>query len=267
MFHICLLALTLLTALGHLTSMKGRVEIVQGQVFDSEQVSIVQQGPWHAIEDLKNIHFEQRDFSVEYMQSLRRGKTTSRLLNEDSVVTVGDNAGFEQDGYRFYTSSNKGFAAMFAWHGEGGEVTRGAVHFPSFPLYDWKQENQWTTPVGQLLKMKFISRLQADVNNNWQLESRLAGGSLVIETADGLQQTLTSGQLIVLDSGQLEFIGVRMWMGYSIFYNPWLAWFFAVSVVGVLGLAWHLYLKFGSQSRLNQCAEKLDRSRRGLPVS
>jgi hypothetical protein len=35
MFHICLLALTLLTALGHLTSMKGRVEIVQGQVFDS----------------------------------------------------------------------------------------------------------------------------------------------------------------------------------------------------------------------------------------
>jgi len=221
-------------------------------MFDSEQVTIVQQGPLHTIENLKNIRFEQSDLRVEYTQSLRRGKTSSLLLNENGAITVGDNTGFKQDGYRFYTSSNKGFAAMLLWHGEDGEVIRGAVHFPSFPLYDWKQENQWMTPTGQLLKMKFISRQQVDVNNSWQLDSHLADGSLVIETADASkqvrQQTLTSGQRIKLDGGQLEFTGVRMWMGYSIFYNPWLAWFFATSIVGVFGLGWHYYLKLGKVS-------------------
>lgn len=253
MFHICLLSLAVLAALGQLTSMKGHVEIMQGQAFDSEQVTIVQQGPWHTITDLKNIRFEQKNFSVKYTKALRRGETSSQLLLENGIVTVGDNTGFKQDGYRFYTSSNKGFAAMLVWHGENGEVIHGAVHFPSFPLYDWKQENQWTTPAGQLLKMKFVSKQQVDLNNSWQLDSWLAEGSLVIETMDAnkqsRQQTLTSEQRIVLDAGQLEFTGVRMWMGYSIFYNPWLAWFFAASIVGVLGLGWHYYIKLGGESQ------------------
>jgi len=259
MFHICLLALAVLAALGQLTSMKGHVEIVQGQVFDHEQVTVVQQGPWHTIANLKNIDFEQGDFSVEYTQALRRGKTNSSLITDYGAVLMGDNTGFKHSGYRFYTSSNKGFATMLVWHGESGEVINGAVHFPSFPLYDWKQENQWITPAGQLLKMEFVSKQQSDVNNSWQLDSHLADGSLVIETADASkqirQQTLTSGQRIKLDGGQLEFAAVRMWMGYSIFYNPWLAWFFATSIVGVFGLGWHYYLKLGrvslSRARLN----------------
>lgn len=276
MFHICLLALALLATLAQLTSLKGRVEIVQGQAFDSEQVTIMQQGPWHDIEDLKNIRFEQSDFRVEYTPALRRGKTTSTLLKEDGVVVVGDNAGLKQADYRFYTTSNKGYATMLAWHGEGSEVIRGAVHFPSFPLYDWKQENQWTTPNGQLLTMKFISKQQAEVNNDWQLDSRLADGSLVIEIADGVQQTLTSGKRIQLDGGQLEFTDVRMWMGYSIFYNPWLAWFFATAIVGVFGLGWHYYLKLGraSLSRENrhhrsakQPAGKSSRGGRAVPTA
>jgi len=278
MFHICLLALALLVAFTQLTSMKGRVEIVQGQTFDSQLVTIVQQGPWHDIEQLNNIRFQQGGFQVEYSPDLRRGKTTSRLLKSNAEVVVGDTTGFTEAGYHFYTTSNKGYAAMLVWYGQSGEVIHGAVHFPSFPLYDWKQENQWITPAGQLIKMKLLNVHQADVNNHWQLDSRLADGSLHIETADDTQKVLAKGQRIQLSAGQLEFTEVRMWMGYSIFYNPWLAWLFATAIVGVLGLGWHYYLKLGRaepgmesrhlNSAKHQAQETLsitDRGRRVVP--
>jgi cytochrome c biogenesis protein len=266
MFHICLLALALLASLSQLTNMKARVEIVQGQVFDSELMTIVQQGPWHSIERLQKIRFEQGDIVVEYAPGLRRGKTKSQLVNDNGTMTIGDNIGFKDSGYRFYTTSNKGYAAMLAWHSEDGQDIHGAIHFPSFPLYDWKQENQWTTPTGQLLKMNFVSVIQSDPDSSWDLNSRDAKGSLLIELANGLQQTLSAGQRIQLDGGELEFVAVRMWMGYSIFYNPWLAWFFAAAIVGVLGLAWHFYLKLGALSCQQPRAQLSARRGRAVPT-
>ena len=245
MFHICLLALVLLAALGQLTSMKGRVEIVQGQAFDSEQVTVVQRGPWHSLQALKQLRFVQGDIQVDYTEGLRRGATRSQLQVNGEPFVVGDNRAFFAHGYRFYTTSNKGYAAMLSWFGENGQTIRGAIHFPSYPLYDWKQDNQWLTPAGQLLKMKFISALQPEPDTSWMLDSRRAAGMLQVESAAGAIQTLKPGQRITLQGGELEFVEVRMWMGYSIFYNPWLAWFFAASIVGVLGLAWHFYLKLG----------------------
>ncbi|MBN4063239.1 cytochrome c biogenesis protein ResB [Cardiobacterium sp. AH-315-I02] len=245
MFHICLLAMVLLAALGQLTSMKGRVEIMQGQVFDSKQATVVQQGPWHSLRALNKVDFEQRHFQVNYSQGLRRGATHSQLLVNGESFVVGDNLPFNHQGYRFYTTSNKGYAVILNWYGKDGKTSQGAIHFPSYPLYDWKQDNQWFTPAGQLLKMSFVSAIQPQTDTSWQLESSQAAGSLQIEAATGKQQVLKVGQRIRLQAGELEFVEVRMWMGYSIFYNPWLIWFFAVSLVGVFGLAWHYYLKLG----------------------
>jgi hypothetical protein len=41
-----------------------------------------------------------------------------------------------------------------------------------------------------------------------------------------------------------------MWMGYTIFYDAFLAWFFAAALVGVAGLGWHYYLKLSSPRKL-----------------
>ncbi|RKZ69310.1 MAG: hypothetical protein DRQ44_03235 [Gammaproteobacteria bacterium] len=265
-FHICLLALVLLAALAQLTSMKGRVEIVQGQVFDSEQVTVVQRGPWHSLQALKQLRFAQGDIQVDYTENLRRGATRSQLTVNGESFVVGDNRAFFAHGYRFYTTSNKGYAAMLSWFGENGQSIQGAIHFPSYPLYDWKQDNQWLTPAGQLLKMKLISSKQTQPDNSWQLDSRKASGSLQIELASGKQQTLNAGQRIEFQGGVLEFVEVRMWMGYSIYYNPWLAWFFAASIVGVFGLAWHFYLKLGPRKLPLRDADSV-RSGRATPAA
>lgn len=265
MFHICLVSLAMLAAMGQLTSMNGRVEIVQGQAFDSEQVTIVKQGPWHSIENLEKLLFKQGDIVVQYSAGFRRGKTTSQLQDINGTVVVGDNIGLKRSGYHFYTTSNKGYAAMLDWFGDDGQLIHGAIHFPSFPLYDWKQENQWATPTVQLLKMKYIDANHYDTTNGWALDSRRLKGSLQIELANGKQYMLTAGQRIQLDGGQLEFVAVRLWMGYSIFYNPWLAWFFAASIVGVLGLAWHFYVKLGAPSKYQLQVKHPVRGRRAVP--
>ena len=147
-----------------------------------------------------------------------------------------------------------------------GQLIHGAIHFPSFPLYDWKQENQWATPAAQLLKMSYIDESHHDTANSWALDSRRLKGSLQIELVNGKQHTLTAGQRIQLDGGQLEFVAVRLWMGYSIFYNPWLAWFFAASIVGVLGLAWHFYVKLGAHSQHQSQVKQSVRGRRAVPT-
>ena len=266
MFHICLVALAMLAAMTQLSSMSGRVEIVQGQAFDSEQVMIVKQGPWHSIENLQKLLFKQGDIVVQYSAGFRRGKTTSQLQDKNGSVVVGDNIGLKRSGYRFYTTSNKGYAAMLDWYGDDGQLIHGAIHFPSFPLYDWKQENQWATPAAQLLKMAYIDESHHDTTNSWALDSRRLKGSLQIELANGKQHTLTAGQRIQLDGGQLKFVAVRLWMGYSIFYNPWLAWFFAASIVGVLGLAWHFYVKLGALSKHQSPVKQSVRGRRAVPT-
>ena len=97
--------------------------------------------------------------------------------------------------------------------------------------------------------MSYIHETHYDIANSWALDSRRLKGSLQIKLANGKQHTLTAGQRIQLDGGQLEVVAVRLWMGYSIFYNPWLPWFFAVSIVGVFGLAWHFYVKLGAHSK------------------
>jgi hypothetical protein len=264
-FHIALLALALLAALSQLTAMQGRVEIAQGSLFDASAMTTTSQGPWHSPRQLQQLEFEQGDIRVDYTPGLRRGNTRSQLFDANGAHVVGDNIAFERSGYRFYTSSNKGYAAVLAWRGQDGAAIQGAVHFPSYPLYDWKQENHWTTPAGQALKLAFRGGTAADPERDWSLDSRTARGELVIETADGIDTVLSPGQRLRLDGGQLEFVSVRMWMGYRIFYNPWLRWFFAAAIVAVLGLAWHFCARFGLIKQTGRCAQKPVRCGRVVP--
>ena len=246
MFHICLLMIAILTLLSQLTSMKGRVEVTQGSPFDADSVTVMAQGAWHRSSKLHQVEFIQGDIEVAYGTGLRRDSTRSQLLLEDTgPVTVGDNVAFKRHGYRFYTTSNKGFAAVVNWHAHDGGVERGAIHFPSFPLFDWKQVNRWETPSGKELAFRLNIETPLHHEKAWLLQA-VDFGYLEITLPDGARRMLTPGDSIKLGNARLEFEALRMWMGYKIFYDPWLAWFFAAALVGVTGLAWHYWLKLCS---------------------
>lgn len=253
MFHICLLMIAALTILSQLTSMKGRVEILQGVAFDASAVTATELGPLHSLKRLQQVDFVQGDIEVEYAADLRRGPTRSSVLVNNGATIVGDNTAFRSHGYRFYTTSNKGFAAVVNWYAKDGRVERGAIHFPSYPLYDWKQQNQWRTPSGEQIGFRLMIDTRLDTEQSWRLQGT-EHGRLEIALPDKTQRTLEPGDVIELKGGVLEFEAIRMWMGYKIFYNPLLAWFFAAALVGVAGIAWHYYLKLSSPVKTRSLA-------------
>ena len=245
MFHICLFLIALLTLMSQLTSMQGRVEVTEGTAFDAAGVTVVKQGAWHALDRLQQIDFSQGAIEVEYGPGLRRGASRSQLQHDGNNIVVGDNLAFSSLGYRFYTTSNKGFAAIVNWYAKDGSVERGAIHFPSYPLYDWKQHNQWQLPSGAELEMQLLIDTALQPEHAWLLQG-VDRGQLEITLPDASKHRIAPGQHLQLDNGVLQFEAIRMWMGYKIFYDPLLAWFFAVALVGVAGIGWHYYLKLAS---------------------
>lgn len=247
-FHLCLLVILLLTALGQLTFFKGRIEIAEGQVFDPGAVTVTVAGPWHD-RRLERLEFEQGAIRIEYAPNLRRGRTESRIrtLERDArprEVVVGDDDPLIVAGYRFYTTPNKGYAAALSWSA-GGETRAGFVHFPAYPLHDWKQINEWQTPGGQRLQFELPSLPPVPANRAWVLSSATAEATLELRV-DGRSLSLRPGESVSLGSERLRFDGVRLWMGYAISYDPTLPWLLASSLFGVFALAWHFARRYGN---------------------
>ena len=120
-FHLCLLGVMVLGAAGRLASFKGRVEISEGQWFDPASVEMVQRGPWHPQQRMRDVSLRQGAIRVDYAPGLRRGATISEVYDGDGTrFTMGDTRPFRSAGYRLYTTSNKGYAVILGWNDDAG---------------------------------------------------------------------------------------------------------------------------------------------------
>lgn len=245
-FHLCLLAILLLTAFGLLTRLQGHVEIAEGQAFDSASVVVTERGLWHPWR-LETVRFLQGPIQVSYRPEWVRGSTRSQLAVPDDqgkfhTAQIGDTESLQIAGYRFVTTFNKGYAVLLTWLGERGDALAGAVHMPSYPLLEWKQQNRWRSPAGQDLNIE-LKLPKPPLEQAWTLTSAGVHGRILVSGA-GQPIELEPGQVLAAAGGVLRFDGLRLWMGYRIDYNPALPWLFSAAIVGILGLAWHFWRKF-----------------------
>lgn len=251
MFHIGLLSICLLAGLGRLTFFEARIEIGEDSPFDPSAMREVSQGPWH-MGDLDQVSFIQQNFSVEYRSGLVRGKTRSHVLVPDGrggwqPQVVGDDTPLILEGYRFYSTFNKGFSAVLTWVADQGQPLTGSIHMPSYPLFEYRQDNRWTPP-GAEQEIKFWLRLDTGytLEEDWLLDGASASGILVVN--DGEQRVeLQPGEGIQLPGGYLRYEGLSTWMGYKIYYDPTLRWLFFAAMMTVFGLALHYWQKFSDQ--------------------
>lgn len=255
-FHLCLLAILLLAAIGQLTSLQARIEITEGQGFDHNQLQQLRKGPWHPYKALQKISFQQAAVQVNYRPGLIRGSTRSGILitpsdDEPSSLTVGDNIPLRISGYRFYTSSNKGFAVLLSWLGEDGSEQSGSVNLPSYPLNDWQLKRSWTTPSGEEIEFQYKLDKAAPTQQSWVLTQQTGAGVLTANIGVRSYQ-LARGKWIGVKAGKLRFDDVRVWMGYEVFYNPILPWLFAAAFVGICGLSAHFWGKFRPHSEFDK---------------
>lgn len=247
-FHVALLAIILLVAIGRLTHLDGQIEISEGSIFSASEVNITRQGPLHPLR-LDKVSFVQGPFTVNYAPGLRREQTRSQIMltaaNGQRVSSVVSDANpLMVEGYRFSITSNKGFGVLLTWMPDQGEPITGTVNMPSYPFNDWNQENRWTPPGEAEIKLRLLLNSALNKDGAWMLSSKTTNAKLELDVGSQ-QMILLPGETARLAHGSLRYDELRAWMGYKVFYDPTLKWLFWVAVSGVLGMAWHFWRKFG----------------------
>jgi len=249
-FHLALIAVILLAAAGRLTYLKGAVELSDGQVFDGT-LTRRGSGPLHG-GGLSQLRFASRGFAVHYQPGLARAQTHNRVVyaSDHGVwreTVIGDDAPLTLDGYRFYTSSNKGFAPELLWIPDGaGAPVRGTIHMPSYPAQLPRQVLEWTPPgATQVLHTRLEIDDPIDLERAWVL--RVPAVHALAIRAGGERATLRPGESHRFAGGTLRYEGLRMWMGYTVSYDWTTPWLFAACVLAVLALGWHFAAKFRRQ--------------------
>ena len=258
-FHIGLLGVVVLAAVGRLTHFEAHVELLQGTALSSAEVFDRREGPFHP-DGLQDINFVQGAYTVEYFPGIIRGATRSTVIlsgDEGGRQTrvIGDDTPLVLDGYRFYTTFNKGFAPVVTWIPDQGEQQTGAVHMPSYPLFDFRQDNTWTPPSGPEIKVWLSLDTGLDENGYWILDGSQAHSTLVLDVGD-VRAELSVGESLRVDGGVVRYERLSTWMGYKIFFDPTLHWLFVVSMVGVCGLGAHFWRRFGSQFGENPVGDR-----------
>ena len=237
-FHLCLLLLALLAGYGQLARYDARLLLAEGQEFAGDLLEPVRSGPL-APTPLADGTLRQGAIAVDYTPGLRRGATRSQVwVAGRGWLEVGDDVPLLVDGYRLYTTSNKGFAALFSWLPEHGEPLLGAVHFPSYPVTELGQVSRWRTPAGQELGMA-LALPPSPYNETWTLTTAQAQGVAIKLTVDGQSQALHPGEIVPLAGGRLRYERVGMWMGYQVTHDPTLPWLFSLAVLAVIFMAVH----------------------------
>ena len=247
-FHIGLLLVFALVGISVLTRFNGHVEVVQGGSFDARDVEVTEQG-WLYDGNLADVQFMQGDIQIVYLPGLIRQSTRSTIefASADGVpqqMTIGDSRSAEFSGYRLLATFNKGLALILRWDGNDGNVSYGAVLFPSYPQYDWKQVTDWLTPAGQKVEMKIdFAELLVQTNERWVLQQPQVPFTVRTTATDMPEVVAHLGESIEVIGGSLRVEDLRMWMAYRVDYFPYLPWMFVAAMLAIGGLVAH----FGSR--------------------
>lgn len=252
MFHLALLSIILLVAVGRTTYLKGQLELVEGQEFDGT-LTKEESGPWH-INSLSGLRFVNVGFGIDYAAGVRRGTTQNkvRFLDADGLpheVIIGDNTPMVLDGYRFYTSFNKGFAPVFLWHSRGspgGPPLLGTVNLPAYPLHEYRQALDWVLPGTQIKAWTMLQFDEIILDPDKPSVFRLPEKHHVVMRIGEQRWQLLPGQAIDLPEGRLEYQGLRAWMGYTVFSDWTIPWLLSASLLAVGSLGWYFWRKFAT---------------------
>lgn len=245
--HLALLALVLLAAYGRLASLDGRFELTQGVPFDGTLID-ARAGVLHH-DGLQSLSFSHQGFEIDYAPGRKRGATRNPVTWRDEAgrersAVIGDHRPLVLDGYRVYTSPNKGFAPMLTWTPRGGgEPVTGAVHLPAFPAHELRQAIEWSLPDGR----RAWVLLQTDevlIDPSRPSRFSLPSRHTLVLRMDPLRHELQPGQSVEIDGGTLTYLGLRSWMGYRVTYDPTLPWLLAASLLAAFALAWHYTQRF-----------------------
>lgn len=257
LFHLTLIGMVLLAALGRLTYLDGRLEVTTGSGFDGD-LKDYDAGPFHTM-DFDNAHFVLEEFTVDYgpgpMPVQNRTETVVRL-DSGQRVYFGDHRPLLINGYRFYTSSNKGYAAIFIWKPEQGEPIGGSIHFPAYPTYMYRQTTEWRVPGTEVDLWSMLHFDEQILSTERMSQFRLPNDHLIIMRYKGERKIMKPGDSLQLPGGELQYQALTTWKGFAVKYDWTIPYMLALSLIAVGALAAHYWSKYNKRPWLAHEDEK-----------
>jgi hypothetical protein len=246
MFHVSLAAMVILAGIGQLTYLKGRLELTQGTVFSGELIES-EQGMFHR-NALNKLRFENLGYQVNYREGLNRNNTINQVAwidpgGKPHVSEIGDQFPLILNGYRFYTSFNKGFSLVFTWQGITGPVT-GNVNLPSFPAREFEQAQYWQIPgTNKMIWSQLVPAKRIVTPEQSFVLGELTDHHVVVRFDDERFE-MRPGEKVRLLEGTLHYEGVRQWMGYKVSYDWTRPWMIASCLIAIIAMMFYFIDKF-----------------------
>lgn len=250
-FHLALLAVIILVTAGRLTYLHGHTELARGGEF-SGTIQGVEAGPWHPWH-ADQLWFVNEGFAIDYQPGIKRDHTRNQVRYRDpdgveQTLIIGDQVPLNLQGYRFYTSFNKGFALQFVWlPASGGEALRGQVHLPGYPINEYRQANTWTPPGTQTelwIQLQFDEQI---LDPEKPSQFRAPEKHRVVVRWNEQRVVLKPGMRVAMPEGALVYEDLTTWMGYAVRYDWTLPWLLAACLVAVLSLGRYFWQKYTAQ--------------------
>lgn len=271
MFHLFLLLLVVLVALGRMTYLRGWVELTEGIPF-SGVLAGGEVGPWHRWK-VADLDLVVEDFSINYspgrlptsLTEEDRSEVPAVLLqaqqnsaqtrfqwrdsdNEVRHTTINDPEPLVLQGYRFSMGNNKGFTPVFGWQPHGQSEQRGAVHLPAYPQNIYTQAQEFDLPGQQhpvWIELQFDEEIISAVEES---TFRVPREYTVVLRLDKQRYELKPGESIDFPEGRLRLVEVRRWLGLDVTADWTLPWLLATILAVVLSLAVYLWNKSFARS-------------------
>lgn len=265
LLHLSLLAAILLFALGRLTYFNGFATLSQGASLEDAVIHGAG-GPWHRLQP-ERISFTNYGFTEAYPVQGRYVATYNRVRwhaadGSEREATIGDDQPLVREGYRIYTTTNRGFSPIFVWLDWSGAVQRGVVQLPDMhagqfsatnPITDggaasrFAAAQRWTLPDGKTEAWIMLDPEDTPVPQPGDRRQNLAADALahtVVLRVGTERWLLRPGDAVDLPEGRLVYERLESWMGYRLVYDRTIPWLLGTAAAAVLSLVWYYWRRF-----------------------
>lgn len=247
-FHLALLAMISLFALGRLTYLHGGVSLHTGGAFDGH-LDDEQRGPLHG-DAFRQLRFSNEGFRHHYLDTSGNYYTTQNVIHWADAAgiwhpaTIGDDRPLILGNYRLYANYRRGFSPVFTWQTVSGASHTGSVHLTHQSEKGMDYSADWTLPGGLPLWVK-LEYAAPSYRNGSVVENLGVDGlphELIVRVGE-IRHVLRPGESLVLPQGQLKYDRLDAWMSYRIIYDPTQPYLIATVLIAVMSLCWFYFRK------------------------
>ena len=244
-FHLALLCLIFLFAIGRLTYLEGRALLTQDAAF-SGIPDEVRHGPWHG-DRIGRIRFANLGITEVYPKFNDFRHTYNTVMwwdasGQPQVTEIGDDKPLIVEGFRIFASRNRGVSPILSWQpADGGPPQRGSLQLGQRFGDVFENAVAWKLPDGQDAWLALEARAEqpaAPAKETVDMGVYELDHVLVLRIGAS-RHLLRKGESIDLGAGRLTYERLLTWMGYRIVYDPTIPWIIGTIGVGIASLIWY----------------------------